>query len=88
VAKRELKRFLYDNLYFHPHVRAMSEKGSAILSDLFKIFRDDPKLLPAHVCDRFAEDGEARAIADYAAGMTDRFAMDEHERLLGSHGPR
>jgi len=88
-AKQELKRFLYENLYDHPHVREMSDGGSRILGDLFKVFRDDPSLLPVHVCDRFAEDGEARAIADYAAGMTDRFAMVEHERLLGgTHGRR
>jgi dGTPase len=84
-AKRDLKRFLYDNLYHHPYVREMSEKGAAVLSDLFEVFRGDPALLPAHVCDRFAGDGEARAIADYAAGMTDRFAMAEHDRLLGTH---
>jgi dGTPase len=87
-AKRELKSFLYENLYDHPHVREMSDHGSRILGDLFKVFRDDPSLLPTHVCDRFAEDGEARAIADYAAGMTDRFAMVEHERLLGNHDRR
>jgi dGTPase len=66
----------------------MSDNGSRILGDLFKVFRDDPSLLPVHVRDRFAEDGEARATADYAAGMTDRFAMAEHERLLGTHGRR
>jgi dGTPase len=87
-AKQELKGFLYENLYDHPHVREMSDNGSRILGDLFKVFRDDPSLLPAHVGDRFAEDGEARAIADYAAGMTDRFAMVEHERLLGNHDRR
>jgi dGTPase len=83
-AKRELKRFLYENLYFHPRVREMSDNGARILGDLFKVFRDDPMLLPVHVRDHFAEDGEARAIADYVAGMTDRFAIGEHERLLGS----
>jgi dGTPase len=87
-AKRELKRFLYDNLYHHPRVLAMSDKGARILADLFKVFGDDPSLLPDHVRARFAEDGEARAIADYAAGMTDRFAMAEHDRLLGTHGRR
>jgi dGTPase len=63
----------------------MSDRGSRILSDLFKVFQDDPDILPVHVRNRFAEDGAARAIADYAAGMTDRFAMIEHERLLGSN---
>jgi dGTPase len=87
-AKQELKGFLFKNLYDHPRVREMSDNGSRILGDLFKVFRDDPSLLPVHVRDRFAEDGEARAIADYTAGMTDRFAMVEHKRLLGTHGRR
>jgi dGTPase len=86
TAKRDLKRFLYENLYYHPHVREMSDSGAGVFADLFKRFRDDPMLLPAHVRDRFEADGEARAIADYAAGMTDRFALIEHERLTGSHG--
>ena len=43
-----------------------------------------PSLLPAHVRDASAEDGEARAIADYVAGMTDRFAIEEHQRRFGS----
>jgi dGTPase len=87
-AKRELKRFLYQNLYHHPRVRAVSANGACILADLFKLFRDDPSRLPVHVRERFAGDGAARAIADYAAGMTDRFAMGEHERLLGAHDRR
>jgi dGTPase len=84
--KRELKRFLYENLYYHPRVREMSDRGAQILGELFAMFREDPTRLPSHVCDRFSEDGEARAIADYAAGMTDRFAMIEHERLVGDRG--
>ena len=43
----------------------------------------DPELLPERVRARFADDGEARAVADYVAGMTDRFAIAEHDRLLG-----
>jgi len=86
AAKRELKRFLYDNLYYHPRVRAMSDRGAQVLGELFACFRDDPERLPSHVREHFGEDGEARAIADYAAGMTDRFAMVEHERLVGGHG--
>jgi dGTPase len=85
-AKRELKRFLYEKLYFHPRVREMSDRGARILAELFACFRDDPARLPVHVSERFDEDGEARAIADYTAGMTDRFAMIEYERLVGADG--
>jgi len=86
MPKRELKRFLYDNLYFHPRVLAMSDRGAAILADLFKVLRNDPAILPRHVQARFEADGEARATADYVAGMTDRFAIGEHDRLLRAHG--
>jgi dGTPase len=61
----------------------MSDRGARILGELYATFRDEPRHLPAHVGERFQLDGEARAISDYVAGMTDRFAMSEHQRLLG-----
>jgi len=79
--RSELKRFLHDRLYHHPDVLAASESASAILGDLFAAYREDPARLPEHVRARFAEDGEVRAIADYIAGMTDRFAQADHRRL-------
>jgi len=84
--KRELKKFLYDELYQHPQVLAMNERAVGILGDLFAAFRSDPGRLPDHVRARIPADGEARAIADYVAGMTDRFAMDEHEKLGARRG--
>jgi dGTPase len=79
--KRELKKFLYDELYQHPQVLAMNERMVGMLADLFAAYRSDPGRLPEHVRARIPSDGEARAIADYVAGMTDRFAMHEHEKL-------
>jgi dGTPase len=86
-AKKELKRFLYDNFYHHPRVRRRTEKAAWIVGDLFRTYRDHPNLLPAQVRARFGREGESRAIADYIAGMTDRFAMDEHRKLLDPHAP-
>ena len=86
-AKRELKSFLYENFYHHPHVLRRTRKAEWIVGDLFRTYRDDTKLLPANVRTRFGREGELRAIADYIAGMTDRFAMDEHKRLLDPHSP-
>lgn len=86
-GKRELKSFLYENFYHHPRVQRRTHKAEWIVGDLFRTYRDHPKLLPAHVCARFGREGSARAIADYIAGMTDRFAMDEHRRLLDPHAP-
>jgi dGTPase len=86
-AARDLKRFLFENLYHHPRVLRMNRKAERILGDLYRIYRDDPRQLPRHVTRRFAEDGEARVIADYIAGMTDRFALAEHKKLLDPHEP-
>jgi dGTPase len=81
-----LKDFLFENLYHHPDVLRMSLEAGRVLGDLFRAFREDPGRLPAHVRARFAIDGEARAIADYVAGMTDRFALAEHRKLLEPDG--
>jgi dGTPase len=87
LAKRELKSFLSQNFYHHPHVLQRTRKAEWIVGDLFRTYRDDPTLLPAQVQTRFAREGEARAISDYLAGMTDRYAMDEHQKLLDPHSP-
>jgi dGTPase len=83
-ARSELKDFLYRNLYHHPEVVRRTRQAEHVLGDLFRAYREDARRLPEHVRERFAEDGAARATADYVAGMTDRFALAEHRRLLGS----
>jgi dGTPase len=77
----ELKRFLYEKLYEHPRVAEANERAAEAIRDLFTIYRAAPGLLPEHVRARIELDGEARAVADYVAGMTDRFALGERERL-------
>jgi len=83
----ELKRFLRTQLYDHYRVRRMTGKAERIITDLFGIFMDDPRLLPPQFQDKSRnapEDRTARArvVADYIAGMTDRYAIREHRRLL------
>ncbi len=82
LGKQELKGFLSENFYHHPQVLRRTRKAEWIVGDLFRNYRDDPMLLPIHVHSRFAQEGQPRAISDYIAGMTDRFAMDEHRKLL------
>jgi len=77
----ELKRFLYENLYEHPRVAEASDRAAEAIRDLFATYRAAPELLPEHIRPRIELDGEARAVADYVAGMTDRFALGELERL-------
>jgi dGTPase len=83
--KLALKRLLHERFYQHPRVRRMTAKAETVLADLFRIYRREPDLLPDWLAGRRATEGDARAVADYVAGMTDRFAMSEHRRLLDPH---
>jgi dGTPase len=75
-----MKSFLHDNLYRHYRVMRMTAKARKIVRDLFDAFMAEPRLLPVDHQVRAAEVG-ARAISDYVAGMTDRYAIREHRRL-------
>ncbi|MGZ9060013.1 MAG: deoxyguanosinetriphosphate triphosphohydrolase, partial [Burkholderiaceae bacterium] len=77
----ELKSFLHDELYRHYRVMRMATKARRIVSDLFAAFLAEPRLLPEDHQKRAADDAP-RAIADYVAGMTDRYAIKEHQRLF------
>jgi len=83
VAKKnlELKQFLRKNLYQHFKVNRMSAKAERIIRELFTTFMADTNLMPPEF-QQHAERGKARAVADYIAGMTDRFAIREHRRLF------
>jgi dGTPase len=77
----ELKQFLRRELYQHYRVRRMSMKAKRIVTELFDAFAADPSLLPPQFR-KPARDDAARAICDYIAGMTDRYAILEHRRLF------
>ena len=80
-----VRRFLYANMYLHYKVKRMKEKGKRIVRDLFSAFLDDPMLLPTHwqnEAQRNSAQPVARVICDYIAGMTDRYAVDEHRKLF------
>ncbi len=78
---RELKVFLREKLYQHYQVLRMTNKARRIVTDLFDAFTADPQILPPQYQAMAGED-QPRAIADYIAGMTDRYAMKEHRRLF------
>jgi len=79
---RELKDFLYNRLYKHHRVIRMQVKAEGIISDLFNAYEKDPLMLPEHIYSGIESKGLKRAICDYIAGMTDRFAIDEHQKLF------
>ncbi|WP_442594276.1 deoxyguanosinetriphosphate triphosphohydrolase [Parapusillimonas sp. JC17] len=76
-----LKRFLFENLYRHYRVMRMTGKARRIVRDLFTAFLNDPRLL-ANDYRRDDPSAQARAIADYIAGMTDRYAIREHGQIF------
>ncbi len=97
-ANKQLKAFLFQNLYKHFRVERMAAKAEKILEDLFHAYMKNPKILPPTVWELEGADGRslesseasgparaeqiARVICDYIAGMTDRYALEEHARLF------
>lgn len=90
---QELKKFLRENLYFHHKVYRMTRKAHQVIESLFDIFMKDLRLLPPRHLNlartalvETGLTGQARVIADYVAGMTDRYATKEYSRLFGVKG--
>ena len=89
----QLKRYLRTHLYRHYRVHRMSAKAGRTITALFELFLDDTRLLPEEAQQQVAllektsgKDGRARAVADYIAGMTDRYAITEYERTFNPAG--
>ena len=79
--QQELKKFLRDHLYRHYQVARMSNKAQHAIEMLFNAFSSDTQLLPPEYQIKYHQDGH-QAIADYIAGMTDRYAIREYRRLF------
>jgi dGTPase len=82
---RQLKKLLFSKMYRHYRVVRMATKAEHFLSDLFNAYTAEPAILPPTAQQRVAEIGLHRAVCDYIAGMTDRFALDEHAKLFDPH---
>ncbi|MBP7602647.1 MAG: deoxyguanosinetriphosphate triphosphohydrolase [Spirochaetes bacterium] len=80
-ANRELKEFLRKNLYRHYRVVRMSIKAQKVINDLFTLYFEHPNALPESYFNRIESDGLRQTISDYIAGMTDRYALEEHQKL-------
>jgi dGTPase len=76
----QLKKFLFAHLYRHPQVTQRMEQAQQVVRELFKAYLDQPVAMRPEFAQR---EDRHRAVADYIAGMTDRFALREHERLTG-----
>jgi dGTPase len=85
---RALKQFLFERMYRHHRVNRMSSKAHRVVHDLFALYLAEPQCLPREWRELAAGPDEprtARVAADYLAGMTDRFALDEHHRLFDTY---
>lgn len=85
---RALKEFLFERMYRHERVNKMSMKAREVVRDLFSLYLAEPHRLPREWRDLTSAPDEpqtARVAADYLAGMTDRFALDEHHRLFDTY---
>ena len=80
--KKQLQHFLNQNVYRHNRVLIMSEKAKRFVADLFKAYTANPAMLPPRFQDWAKETGVPRAVADYIAGMTDRYCQDEYRKLF------
>ena len=84
ATERELKRFLYAHLYDHPRQRDAADAAARVVTGLFAAYRDDPALIPGEWRERLPADepGRSRHIADFIAGMTDRYAITRYREAV------
>jgi dGTPase len=80
AASQQLKKFLKAELYSHPSVNSKMAHAKTVVITLFDLYKANPRLMPDDHVEHFDTRG-MRAIADYIAGMTDRFALREHAKL-------
>jgi len=85
VEERRLKSFMYEKLYYHPEQIATAERAQQVIAGLFAAYAQEPALMSdgwsaAHPA---GEPGRSRHIADFIAGMTDRFAIDQYAKIFG-----
>ena len=80
-ANRALRKFLYQNVYYHPRVAEVNRRACEMLRKVFESYIVDPSRLGEAAAKRIETQGLHRTVCDYIAGMTDRYLMDEYARL-------
>ncbi|HOL34601.1 MAG TPA: deoxyguanosinetriphosphate triphosphohydrolase [bacterium] len=81
----QLKNLLFEKMYNHYRVIRMAEKAARIIKDLFEAYYEEPRQMPPHAYKRMDKEPKEQVICDYLAGMTDRFAQEEHKKLFDPH---
>ena len=85
-ANRALRRFLYQNVYYHPRVAEVNQRACEMLRRVFEAYLADLDRLGDGAMRRVEKEGLHRTVCDYIAGMTDRYVMEEHARIAGRDG--
>ncbi|MFL6514885.1 MAG: deoxyguanosinetriphosphate triphosphohydrolase [Chthoniobacterales bacterium] len=80
----ELRKFLYQNVYYHPRVAEVNQRACEMLRKVFEAYITSPDLLGDSAVRRIEAEGLHRTVCDYIAGMTDRYLIEEYERLVGT----
>jgi dGTPase len=83
-ANAKLRKFLYANLYFHESVAGVNKRACELLARVFEAYLDDPRQLGRTTAKRLNREGLQRTVCDFLSGMTDRYVIQEHQRLFGS----
>ena len=83
-ANQALRKFLYKNVYYHPRVAEVNQRACEMLRKVFEAYVIDPARLGQGATKRIETEGLHRTVCDYIAGMTDRYLMEEYDRLAGS----
>ena len=86
-ANRALRKFLYQNVYYHPRVAEVNQRACEMLRRVFEAYLADPDRLGEGAMRRVEKEGLHRTVCDYIAGMTDRYVMEEYARISGKGGP-
>jgi dGTPase len=85
-ANRSLRKFLYQNVYYHPRVAEVNQRACEMLRRVFEAYLADPDRLGEGATRRVEKEGLHRTVCDYIAGMTDRYVMEEYARIAGRGG--
>jgi dGTPase len=83
-ANRALRKFLYQNVYYHPRVSEVNRRACEMLRGVFEAYLIDPDRLGEGALRRIEREGSHRTVCDYVAGMTDRYLMEEYQRINGA----
>jgi dGTPase len=83
AERKQIKNFLYENLYYSPSLAGEKDDAEQIVSELFSFWMNNPSALPHHYQEKAAQESLPRVVCDYIAGMTDHFIIEQYEKHCG-----